>query len=168
MPYLHPILGLVLLLFGRTLYWVFVAFAGFLLGLHLAEVLVVSASEEGRIVVGLVAGGLGAVLAMAAQRIAFAAGGFFAGGYLMSLVLQSVTLAGPTLLWLLAGGVVGALVAAAIMDWAIVLLSSLVGAGAIVQAFPLDPLLGTLAFVALALLGVSFQGRSLRRRRVED
>ncbi len=168
MPYVNPILGLVLLLFGRTLYWVFVAFAGFLMGMHFADTVVLSASEEARLVFGLIAGGLGAVLAMAAQRIAFAAGGFFAGGYLMSLAMRSMTLAGPSFLWLLAGGVVGALIASAIMDWAIVLLSSLVGAGAIVQAWPLDPPVALLAFVVLVLFGTSFQARGLRRRRSEE
>lgn len=166
-PYLNALLGFVLLLFGRTLYWIFVAFAGFLMGLYLADVIVVGATEQTRLVVGLLFGGLGAVLAMAAQRIAFAVGGFFAGGYLAAALAGAVPADGSGWLWLLVGGIVGAVVAAVMMDWAIVLLSSLAGAGVIVQAMGQDPVLSTIAYVVLVLIGLSFQARGLARRRAD-
>lgn len=161
MPYLNPVLGAFLLLFGRRLYWAFVAIAGFLVGAQLANTLVAVPSEGTRLVVALAGGLIGALLAMLAQRIAFMAGGLFAGAYLGLALAGELSVSGPPLLWLIGGGLLGAFAAAMLMDWAIVVLSSLAGAWAIVAAIGLEGVRAVWLLVVIAAIGVMFQGRSL-------
>jgi hypothetical protein len=64
----------------------------------------------------------------------------------------------------LAGGIIGAVLAALIMDWAIIVLSSLVVSGLIVAAFGLQPLQGALIGVALAAAGIFVQTTFTRQK----
>src|SRR5688572_10597713 len=82
MQIVNIVLGAIVLFFGRTLYWVFVGIAGFLLGMMLADQYLTAQSEVVQFLAALAAGILGAIVAIFAQRIAFALGGFFAGGYI--------------------------------------------------------------------------------------
>lgn len=161
MAVLNAILGAILLFFGRKLYWLFVGIAGFLVGLQLADIFLADQSAVIRLVAALVAGLLGAVLAVIAQRVAFALGGFYAGGYLaLSFGPELLPNTAP-MLWLLLGGVIGAVVAALVMDWAIIALSCLVGAGAIVSAFVLAPAIEGVLFLILLVVGFAYQARQL-------
>jgi len=164
MPYLNPVLGAFLLLFGRRLYWAFVAIAGFLVGAQLVNEFLTAPTDGTRLFVALVAGVIGACLAMLAQRVAFVAGGLFAGGYLGVALAGELSASGPPVLWLIGGGLLGAFAAAALMDWAIVVLSSLAGAWAIVAALGLEGVRAGWLLVVIAAIGVMFQGRSLGDR----
>jgi hypothetical protein len=154
-------LGIVVLLFGRSLYWAFVAIAGFLLGMALANEWLADKQEWIRILAAVGAGVLGAVLGILIQRLAFAVGGFFAGGYLALVIASRMHVGGNPNIWMIIGGVIGAIVAAMIMDWAIIVLSSLAGAAAILAPFQtkLDDRLLPIAFLVLAVIGMVFQGR---------
>ncbi len=78
-PVVLVLLGIVVLLFGRSLYWAFIAIAGFLVGMALANEWLADKSEWIRILAAVGAGLLGAVVGILVQRLAFAIGGFFAG-----------------------------------------------------------------------------------------
>ncbi|QDU97823.1 TM7S3/TM198-like domain-containing protein [Lignipirellula cremea] len=161
MQAIRILLGIVLLLFGRKLYWVFVAIAGFLVGMQLADVLLVGQGQVVRILAAVAAGLIGALLGVIAQRLAFAICGLYAGGY---AALRIAEMAGSTenhLLWFILGGVIGAIIAAVIMDWAIIVLSSLMGAGAIVGELTLHPQYAFALFVALVVFGIILQSQSL-------
>ncbi|HJQ80603.1 MAG TPA: DUF4203 domain-containing protein [Lacipirellulaceae bacterium] len=162
MSYVSLILGIVLLLYGRTLYWVFVAVAGFFVGVELGTQLLADQAEWVRILAAVACGILGAILGMLAQRVAFCVGGLFAGGYLGLTLAGAAELPGEPLIWFAVGGILGAIIAALVMDWAIIALSSLAGAAAIVGQFELDATVATLLFIALAVIGMAFQGRRLR------
>ena len=154
-------MGVLLVLYGRTLYWVFVAVAGFLLGFALATEFLAAQAESVRIIVALLAGVLGAVLGMLAQRVAFSIGGLFAGGYLALALVQAAEFPGEPLVWFAIGALLGAIIAALVMDWAIIVLSSLVGAAAIVGELNLSDSVATLLFVGLSAIGIMIQGRRL-------
>ena len=67
--------------------------------------------------------------------------------------------------WYVVGGVIGALFAALLMDWAIIILSSMVGAVAIVDGFGIHGGAGGLILLLVLLLaGCIFQGRSYEGR----
>jgi len=159
------VLGIVMLLFGRTLYWAFIAIAGFLAGMMLADAWLADKEQWIRILAAVGAGVVGAVLGIFIQRLAFAIGGFFAGGYLAIAIATQMNAPGDQNIWLIAGGVLGAIVAALVMDWAIIVLSSLAGATAILTPFAakLGDQLFPVLFVALAVIGIIFQGRRLIR-----
>ncbi len=75
------ILGALLLVLGRKLFWLFVGALGFLAGMSLAQNYLGGQSENVVLIAGIVCGLLGVVLAIFLQRVAIAAAGFFAGGY---------------------------------------------------------------------------------------
>lgn len=155
----NVILGLILLLFGRKLFWLFVAIAGFLGGMELARVFLVDQARWILVVVALGAGLLGALLAILVERVAFAFAGFFAGAYLGFLLAQSLGAAGASTVLFFVGGVIGAVFAALIMDPAIIFLSCLVGAGAVVGELGLGEGMSAAVYFALVIAGVLVQGR---------
>ncbi len=153
------LLGTLLLLFGRRLFWLFVAAAGFLAGMEATRLLLAHESMWLQITVALGAGLIGALIAMLAQRLAFCLAGFLAGGYLTLVLMHMFGLFGGGFWVLLIGAFVGALAALLLMDPAIIILSALVGAGAIVHGLRPGLLLGIILFVGLVLLGILFQNR---------
>lgn len=165
MEFYSVLLGLILLILGRKLFWLFVAIAGFLVGLEFARVILADHARWVLILFGLGAGLVGALLAMLLERVAFALAGFFAGAYLALILGQSLGADRAGILFLAAGGVIGALIAAVIMDRAIILLSSLVGAGAVVEGLALGLRESWIVFVLLVIAGVLVQARLMNPAR---
>jgi hypothetical protein len=162
MSIINLLLGILLVLYGRALYWAFVAVAGFLVGLELAPALLTDQTESVRLFAALLGGVLGALLGVIAQRVAFSIGGLFAGGYLGLVLARASEISGEPLVWFVVGGILGAIIAAMLIDWAIIGLSSLVGAAAIVDQFALDTTIATFLFIAITAIGIVVQGRRLR------
>lgn len=157
--------GLVLVFFGRSLYWLFVAIAGFLMGMELAADLLTDQPGWVQFLAALAGGVLGAMVGILAQRIAFAAGGFFAGGYLALSLLNHFPEAANSNLLFIVGGIIGAIIAALLLDWAIIVISSLAGAAAVTSGvaglLEVPPSLQALGVLVIAVLGVVVQGRRL-------
>jgi hypothetical protein len=156
-------LGLILLVSGRKLFWLCVAAVGFLVGMELSGVLLADHPRWLTLLIGLGAGLLGAILAVLAQRVAFSLAGFYAGAYLALVAAHAFGTGGNSPVVFLVGGLIGALLAALIMDWAILVLSCLAGAGAIVEAAGLGQPTGVLVLAALAVAGILVQTRLLTR-----
>lgn len=151
--------GIILLLFGRKLFWIFLGIAGFLVGMKIAPLFFGDQPQWIQLAIAIGMGCLGALLTILSQRIAFAIGGFFAGMYLALAISRFFGVADSnTLFYLAVGtGLVGAIIAMLIMDTAITLLACLVGAGAVVGELSLSPLLNILVFLLLAGAGFVFQ-----------
>lgn len=129
------LLGVVLLAFGRKLFWVFVGAVGFVAGIRFAEHFHLNVSDDTVIVYSIIFGVVCAVMAVAIRKVAVAAAGFFAGGYFL---VQLFNVSGglgagggaqvaPWLLFLV-GGVVGAVLMNVIFNWTLIVLSSIGGA----------------------------------------
>jgi len=156
-PIADVVTGALLLALGRKLFWLFVAIAGFYAGIEIVRVLLAGQQTWVMWVVGAAAGLIGALLAMLFQRVGFALGGFYAGGYAALILAERFApgiVGGATFV---IGGVVGALFAAWLMDWAIIVLSCLVGAVLVVTSLGLQGVAGFLVYVVLAGLGIAFQ-----------
>jgi hypothetical protein len=167
--FLRVVIGSAVLLGGRKLYWLFVGAAGFALGISLTSRLMQGQPTWVMILIALAAGLAGTLLALFLQRLAIGVAGFISGGYLAASVLNA--LAEDTSMsvgnWLIvfAGGIVGAILVGVLFDWALIVLSSLTGAGLIVQSFDLRPLLALLLFAVLLAAGIVFQIRWMGRER---
>src|SRR6476661_9326781 len=74
------IIGAAILLFGRKLFWLFVAALGFAVGLEIAVYFMKDPPQWMLLLVGLGCGVVGALLAILVQKIAVAVAGFIAGG----------------------------------------------------------------------------------------
>lgn len=161
------ILGFAILGFGRKLYWLLVGVIGFAVGYLLAGQYFSAASDWLIILIGLLAGLIGAVLAVFLQSVAVAIAGFLGGGYVAIQLLGLLGLGSGDFSWLpfIIGGVLGLILVSILFDWALILLSSLVGASLITQA--IDPTLENSSFIffLLLILGIVIQAVVLRRER---
>src|SRR4029079_207071 len=88
------LIGVVILLFGRKLFWLCVAAVGFAAGIELAPHLVQDPTPLLQLSIAIVLGFAGALLALLLQKIAngivgFAAGGRLAVGIAASFFVQS-------------------------------------------------------------------------------
>jgi len=167
-PILSALIGAVILLFGRKLFWLCVAAVGFAAGIELAPYLIHEPSTLLALTFAIVLGFVGALLAMFLQKIAIAVAGFLAGGKLATAIaatffVQHATYFGITFL---IGGIIGALLLLALFDWALIVLSSVVGAHLIQSAVVLPASGSTILFIALAVVGVVAQAAAMRRGRV--
>jgi Domain of unknown function (DUF4203) len=169
------LVGLAVLLFGRRLFWLFVAAAGFFIGLHLAPT--VLKGPEWLVVVAAVALGLlGAVLAVTFQWLAVGVAGFAAG---VEGVLAASAPLGLDGRWLWVVAFAVGILAAALVLWlwdpVLILLSALVGAALLEPLVPVTAAVRPWVFLGLAIVGIVVQAsvvgppatdaRSPRKRR---
>jgi Domain of unknown function (DUF4203) len=166
-PIVGALLGVIILLFGRKLFWLCVAAVGFAAGVELAPHLVQQPSPLLALTFALVLGFVGALLALFLQKIAIGAVGFLAGGKL-ALALAAAFLANAgQFQWIsfIVGGILGAILLLVLFDWALIFLSSIVGAYLIQGLVTLPARGATILFVVLIVVGVVIQAGALRRSR---
>jgi hypothetical protein len=169
-PIIGALLGVLILFFGRRLFWLCVAAVGFAAAVELAPQLVHEPSPLLALSIALVFGFIGALLALFLQKIAIAIAGFFAGGKLAVAIAaaffaQHAQYFGLTFL---IGGIIGAILLLVVFDWALIFLSAVVGAHLIQSAIALPPAGAGILFVVLVVIGVLVQAGALRRTRAES
>jgi hypothetical protein len=164
MTWAPVIVGLALLGFGRRLYWLFVGAVGFAIGLSLATRVMDREPDTTTVVIALVAGLLGIVLALFLQRVAIAVAGFLGGAWLAAGLWNAIS-ADPRLPWLpaLVGGILGAVLAATLFDWVLIVLSSAIGAALVAQYLPVSRAAQGAILAVLAILGIAAQAGLLKR-----
>ena len=135
------VVGLLSLLLGKRLFWLFAGIVGFALGWWLMgfinqDVLRLIIG----IIVGLVLAGLSRFLGKWAIRIVAAIAGFV----ILPMLLGNLGMLGgiSELLWAVVGAILGLVSALFLADWTLIFLSSILGAGLILN--------GAQVFVALA------------------
>ena len=155
-------LGLVSLLLGKRLFWLFAGIVGFALGWWLMgfinqDIWRVLAG----IVVGLILAGLSRFLGKWAIRIVAAIAGFV----ILPMLLGNLGMLGgiSEFLWAVVGAILGFVSAMFVADWTLIFLSSILGAGLIlngVQVFlPLGEAVRALLGFGLIAVGVVVQSR---------
>lgn len=166
-PILSVLIGAIILLFGRRLFWLCVAAVGFAAGVELAPLVVHHpASAPLALTFALVLGFIGALLALFLQKLAIAIAGFLAGGKLALAMAAAffAQLASHPEITFLVGGIIGALLLLLVFDWALIVLSSVVGAHLIQSVITLPPTGSAILFVVLAVIGVIVQLTAMRGR----
>jgi len=155
------VVGSILLILGRKLFWLFVGCMGFVIGFGYAEHFL--GPQPGYIVVlvGIVMGVLGALCAIFLQSLAVGIAGFMAGGYLTLLLLDAVGFQQTQMLWLvcLAGGVIGTVLLVFLFDYALIVLSSIIGSAQVVNSIPIDPEILIWVFAGLVVFGCAVQAK---------
>ena len=172
------LLGVLLLAFGRRLFWLFVGAVGFVGAIQFANKFLQGEPDDTVVIFALVVGFVGAIMAITLRKITLGAAGFLAGGYLLMALLartgqeHEVALAigrgGPQVApWLafLVGGLVGAVLMNAIFVWTLIVLSSMGGAALICESLRLSPQPSTVVFTILVFVGVLAQSGVMRRAR---
>jgi hypothetical protein len=157
------LLGLVSLLLGKRLFWLFAGIVGFVLGWWLAGLLL----PDGLIrllvgvVVGLILSALSRFLGKWAIRIVAAIAGFV----ILPMLLGNLGMLGglSELLWAVVGAILGFVFALFLADWTLIFLSAILGAVLILngtQVFlPLSDAVRMIAGFILITVGVIVQSR---------
>ncbi len=161
---LNLVIGSVLLVAGRKLFWFLVGAIGFVAGVELAHRFF-HGSEVTTIIAGVVLGIIFALLAIFLESIAIGIAGFIGGGYiLMTLAGMAGLDPGSVWTWVIfgVGGILGVILVALLFNWALITISSLAGASLIVAAFGLTAATAGLVYFGLVIAGVLIQGAVLR------
>src|ERR1041384_1714381 len=103
--------GLLLIILGRRLFWMFVGLVGFWAGMYIAAQFLSSQSGFVVLIIGVVAGILGVMLAIFLQRLARAIAGFLSAGYFLVAVSHQIAWLSHygDLVVFVVGGIVGAI-----------------------------------------------------------
>ena len=159
------LIGVVILFFGRKLFWLCVAAVGFAVGVKIAPLLVNESSSLLALAIALIFGLLGALLALFLQKVAIAVLGFLAGGKLATAIAAAffVQYAQYSTIIFVIGGIIGAILLLVLFGWAMIVVSSFIGAYLIQSAIVLPPTGSTLVFIGLAMVGIFVQAASYRR-----
>jgi hypothetical protein len=166
-PIGSAIIGAILLLFGRKLFWLCVAAVGFAAGVEIAPRLFHEPTTLMALTIALVLGFIGALLALFLQKLAIGVAGFLAGGKLALALVAAflVQWTNYSVVTFVVGGIIGAVLLLSLFDWALIFLSSLVGAYLILSAVTLTPVGSAVLFVILTGIGVFVQGAAMQRSR---
>ncbi len=159
------IAGALLIVMGRKLFWLFVGTVGFAAGIIIASKLFRDQPHAVYLVAGVALGLLCAVAAIFLQRIAIGLAGFLAGGFGTVALMDIFGIGTVQFPWLpfVIGGIVAAVLVAMLFEWALIVVSSISGAAAIVYALAMPGPIGTTAFIVLAAVGVAIQTAKKRR-----
>ena len=161
------LLGMFILIFGRQLFWLFVAAIGFAVAMTWAEIFLIGLPIWTVLIIALIFGILGALLAIFLKKIAIGFVGFMAGGFICTglLVLSGSEIMPFFWLTFLIGGGIGFFLAIMLIDWALIILSSLAGALLIVEGIHFIPLFKMLLFILLLSAGILIQARMMGNER---
>jgi Domain of unknown function (DUF4203) len=160
-PVPQVLVGLVLVLFGRKLFWLFVGVVGFLAGMRFGAQLVTGQPEIVILVIALGVGLLAAVLAIVLQRVAVALAGGLAGGMLAMQIAVALGVNAESTGWIffVIGAVLAAILVSVVFDWALIILSALIGASIISDLLPFDQFGRLISTITLFVVGAIVQSR---------
>jgi hypothetical protein len=166
MIWINLLIGLFLLFSGRIFFWLFVACVGFASFYHGAQQIWAIHSPVLVLILSILAGAVGAIIAILFQKAAIVVAGFAAGGYITLILFDQFTGLGAQMFWLpyVVGGIIGAIILFFVFDWALIILSTLAGAGFIVQALAFKPWVEIMIFFVLIIAGMVFQAKTMTDR----
>jgi hypothetical protein len=161
MNWVYIVAGGLLLVFGRKLFWLFVAMIGFLIGMMYIPELLPEQPDQVILTISLIAGLLGALLSVLLQKFAVGLAGLIAGGYVAYYLLENIVTHVGDFQWLaiLAGALAGAVLAGSMYDWALILITSASGAVTITQYLPISMPVSIVILLVLFFTGLVVQGR---------
>lgn len=161
---LRFLVGAALLVLGRQLYWFFVAGIGFVVTMDVVPRLVQVESTALILVLALVAGVIVALLAVFLQRVAIGIAGFVAGTYAVLILFDALQMQAPLLSWVLAlvAGVMSVILTLVLFEWALIVLSAMIGSWMVAASLPLRSTTTWLAFLILLVIGVAVQALLMR------
>ncbi len=160
------ILGAILLLFGRRLFWLLVAAIGFWIGFQIVPYVMHQPPPWLGIALAILFGVIGAVLAFVLQKIAIAIAGFLVGGYVAIAILNTFVNNQPqfSAVAFFIGGIIGAILMLVLFDWALIVFSSIAGAELIVSHISIAERGAAVVVVVLTFIGIAIQATMFSRR----
>ena len=155
--------GCILLVMGRKLFWLFVALVGMVSGMQAAEHYFGPQPYWVFLLIGLLAAIIGALLAIFLQKVAIGIAGLLVGGTIAAQLSGMLGLPNLALVNFI-GGIVGAILLFWLFDWGLIILSSFVGAGLIVNALEVSSPLIEVLYLGLTIIGIAVQAVQKKRK----
>lgn len=155
---INALLGALLLVAGRRMFYFFVGVMGFLVGVQWT-VRFIHDPEWLVIALGVLFGVILALVALSLRALVTSLVGFLAGGSLMTGLLAFAGIQHPVLFWVfyLAGGILGLILLNVIFEWALITLTALIGASLLTPYLPIKGIASALLFLALFVIGFLIQ-----------
>ena len=156
---LQIVFGLAMLILGRRLFWVFVGSMGFITATEYAVTSLPGQPEWAVVLIGLVAGIIGALLAVFFQAGAIALAGILGGGYLglqLTRYFDVTSQLAHTIAYVI-GAILGLILFLVMFESALIAISSFAGSYILVQQFELTGAFFWLVLVIFAFFGVVVQ-----------
>ena len=152
MQIVRGVIGVIVLFFGRELNFLFAGGMATLVGFRLAPKLPDSLPSwaEYALIISLAI--LAAVLVLINERAGYFVSGFFAGGYLMMEYFEPGVLTFPIVPFIV-GALLGAIIIGVFTEWALIAISSVIGAIYSTTLFKLSPTAETLIAGGLFVIG---------------
>lgn len=157
--------GICLLIFGRKLFWLFVGIMGFIYGLGIASQLFTQQPQWVTIIAALCAGILGTLLAIFLQHVIIGIAGFLAGAYLSFSMMNLLGFQTTQIIWIISivCGILCAGLFLNLFDWALILLSSLIGGLLIAQTINAGFQVTVSVFAACTIAGIALQASLMKK-----
>lgn len=178
MSILYYFVGAVLLVAGRKLYWFFTAAVGMIAGILLSGILLDAENMTWRTIFAVVGAVLGAILAVALQKIAIGIVGFVAGGLgaiFLWRILELPEEGRMLLLPFILGGIIAAVLVILAFEYGLIILTSWGGAtlisrelSATSQEIDFNGWVGAAVLFGLLLAGVVIQAVALTAERKKE
>lgn len=153
---LQGIIGAILLFLGRELNFLFAAAMAALLGFRIAPRLPATWPVWGDWAFVITLAVVAAIIALINERIGYFLSGFLAGSFFLVQYFAPNASTLPMLPFII-GGVLGALVLGFLTEWAMILVSSAIGAAYVLNLFRLDPTAEILVGSGLFIIGALAQ-----------
>lgn len=155
------VLGVGLVFWGKRLFWLFIAAAGFLFGMTTSQSLMPDEVIWFYLIVAAICAGVAVVLVRLLKNIAFGVGGFVLGAYLADGVMQLLELDFGTFSWviIILAGAAGAALMLLLFNCALIVLSASVGSLLITRSIPGEAPGNQILFLGLIVLGFLAQTR---------
>ncbi|MBI4845797.1 MAG: hypothetical protein HY810_04910 [Candidatus Omnitrophica bacterium] len=166
----YIVLGILLLMLGRQLFWLFVAGIAFIAGLEYVSLLLPKISSNGILIISLIAAIFGLIMAFLVQRVGVRIAGFICGGYIALNIIREFGLKTGCLPWVifLLGGIAGLILVTMLFDWALIILSSLSGAFFIISRAGFSLELSKILFVILVFIGIAVQASQIKETKNQN
>ena len=158
------VIGVIILFFGRELNFLFAGGMAALVGFRLAPQLPDSAPPWANpaLIIGMAI--LAATLTLINERAGYIISGFFAGGYIMMEYFEPGVTTFPVLPFIF-GALIGAIIIGVFTEWALIAISSLIGAIYATTLFNLSHAAETLVAGGLFVIGSLTQAILMRMQK---
>ena len=150
------IIGAILLFLGRELNFLFAGAMAALLGFRLTPLLPAGLPVWADAAFMITLGVIAAIIVLINERLGYFLSGFLAGGFLLVEYYAPGVLTVPWLPFVV-GGVIGSLILGLLTEWALILVSSGIGAAYVLNLFRLDPTAEILVGAGLFIVGALTQ-----------
>ncbi len=153
---IRGVIGGILLFLGRELNFLFAGAMAALIGFRLTPLLPPQWPAWSDAAFMLTLGVIAAIIVLVNERVGYFLSGFLAGGFLLIEYYAPNLLTVP-LLPFIVGGVIGALILGLLTEWALILVSSGIGAAYVLNLFRLNPTAEILIGAGLFIIGAVTQ-----------